>query len=275
MKGQPTERDMTTNRLPRSVLGFLKGAGTLLVGFALWAIVSGMFRSGSEYVSRQTMTAARMERLLEREPSLASLSQAFKVYYPEDYDEILNEISETYRSTMSDDEAGERVFYLMRDWVVQKKSAILQAPDRELARLADIQARLVASLRTENVRTCADFGMSGIRPNTDLSEPTVLILSESAAQMLRAAYMGETAPVNRDLNTVADHHWGTFLEEIRSNGTSERIVSMLGSSDLTTASTNDQCEVSVALYQALADLPDDDSALLMAVSLSEMPSTEN
>jgi hypothetical protein len=196
----------------------------------------------------------------EQNSAMRETLAALRVHYPAEHRAMLARVAAAVRE--SGPRAGSRAGYLfLQNLLVAKGNAIASAPDRQLVRLAGLQAELAQSLRDRDVALCARFAVSDLGQQARLSPDLERLLGRLSAAQIMAARLGETSG-RRPRPPLSEADGGALLAQIRS--VDSGAARMIEDGSIARASPAQQCHAGVILYRAIADLPPAISANVMA-----------
>jgi hypothetical protein len=224
--------------------------GALSIGFSLW--------------SGRAWTADMMRAEFERQPEVRATAQALDRYYPQDYQRLLERLAAAANRRSGN--ARTEGFTAVRQFMLSKVQAVTSAPDADLVALADASSEFVRVLKRSNRAACTQFVMSGPSPGTRLSPEVMERLNAMNVLQLRAAHNGE-GPNRVVRGEISDEDALAWMERLRTidPATARRVEE----DSMTRASPEEQCAGGAAIYQAVAELPDRQSAAVMATLIRE------
>lgn len=246
-------------------LGLLLKLGAFAVAFIVAkAIVSG----GFAFVERKSTQPANVERIVQANPDLAAMYGPLKEFFPGKYNEVIAHVAELARSGASEQEISAYTFNASRQFVTSHMDDIAGASTDTLVQIAKLHSDIASALANESKTACAEFGMTGVNQSTaaSLSKTTLGRFSNGAGLMFRAAHEGTVSPINRG-KELSEEDAKALITAVRDTGLSDDKVEVLFSERVSQASVPDQCRMTVALYEAVASLPAEQSARITAFLL--------
>lgn len=206
----------------------------------------------------------RLDRTVAGDPVMSALSESF----PIEWQEMRSEMVADVRSSISALDVERRSHARTRAFMLGKTPEIAAAPSAALLEIARKDLALVSLLQEENEQHCADFGMRGLKPGSNLSPAAMQLAGQAARARVLAARQGTDSPQPR--RPASDADWDNTFDVMQRNGTSDRVFAAFGGPTSTSA---DQCAAAVQLYRALSELPVDLAARVYASITLEAANT--
>lgn len=149
----------------------------------------------------------------------------------------------------------------MRNFMVSKTDALINAPDAELVRLGRANYALVRALRDSDVGLCAVYVSRGFGEGVRPPPAAVERLGELSRLQIRAARAGETAkrPPRPPLSEEEYAAWLAAMESA-----DPVLARMISDGSIERAPPERQCAAGIVLYRAAAELPEALSASVNA-----------
>ncbi|MEL1250730.1 hypothetical protein [Aurantiacibacter gilvus] len=233
----------------------------LAAALALAAPLAGC--DGSVFMSPEE----RLDEEIAADPALAQLYSTLEEEFPEDY----SALRQTLLDSLETDRSGQSGYYGAQSFMLQFMSRNLHhfaaSPQEHLFEVREHSIRAMEMVASEGQGMCARYTMSGLAHDDVLSSRTEMQLSRLTVAQVRAMAAGRDHPVKRGEATEAD--WDAYARKLQENGmTAEEVDAFFyGGAGLLGLSEAAQCRLGRAIYNALADLPDDVSERLSAVIL--------
>lgn len=248
--------------------------GGVVGGFLLFALVTfgakavGFFAGAgvqSVIAGQQSITPERVERELAEHPEMAETRAVLRDYYPDAWRGVLQDLSQGANSgDLSQAEVA--LFHRMRRMMVSKRHSIIAAPDADLIAIAQIYLTLSEALRESDVSLCATFFMRGLSPGYRVDPQVRALIDRASAAQLRAAYHAENGQ-RSPRRAATDADLGRWFEQIER--ASPQSATLFAEERLETATPQQQCDASVAMWGAAAALPPSQSAIVTATLMDE------
>jgi hypothetical protein len=240
--------------LPRSRSHLRIGAFVLL-GLVVLAGLALLSMRPSRLATPQGVAEA-----YDQSPAMRETMAALRTHYPAEHRAMLARVAATVR------EKGPRAasyagYLFLQNLLVAKGEAIASAPDRQLVRLAGLQAELARLLRDRDVALCARFTVSVLGYQANLGPDLERVLGRLVAAQIEAARLGETGG-RPPRPPLSEADGAALVAQVRSMDGG--VAAMMEDGSIQRAAPARQCHAGVVLYRALADLPPAISANLMA-----------
>jgi hypothetical protein len=233
--------------------------GALVAVLALSLSTSGV-RAAPEAVSAETIVKSMID-----DPTVGGMFKAFKADFPDEFQSLVSHVTEILKTGTMDDAIKFASGYL-REKTISHMTDLASAPTPELLGVLVGQRDFIVELQKENVAYCAGFGMSGLPADANLSPRALVMVNNIATLQLNAARAGIDHPTERAAMTAADVQ--ALKDSMHAAGASDALVQeTLSSPGLRTASVQEQCDGSVALYRGLAAMPPQSGAIVYSVIL--------
>ncbi|MHA7819309.1 MAG: hypothetical protein ACX930_06660 [Erythrobacter sp.] len=229
---------------------FLAGARAIVTVGAACVLLTGC------NVSRE-QEAAQIERDILATPGQQQLWRTIKDEYPQDFDTLIAQLQALDFDERRDEG---RIEAVGTDWLLNfldriAPSAVI-APPAEILSWSETERDLYAVLQRGAVDECAAMTMG---------QPITVQRSNAAASAAIArrnlAFVQAAAAGRRDPQDYAEPDeadWARLGDAIAATGLDPELQETLGSEEAMLALTRaQQCEIGVALFQGIADLPDD------------------
>lgn len=240
--------------------GLAQGRPWLAIGAAC-ALLAGC------NVSREDEAAAIEAEILAT-PGAQDLWETIKAEYPDDFDAL---VAQLQALDFADRRDEVRVEQIGADWLRAFFDRItpmaVKAPAPELIAWSAAEHDLYRTLQRGAVNECAAMTMGEWIFIEDSNAAATSAIARRNAAMVRASAAGE-----RDPQTYAepdDAAFGELGDAIAETGIDPELQSALGSDEAMQAlSVEQQCEIGVAVYAGLSNLPDDVEPAMAAYMLA-------
>lgn len=239
---------------------WLSTAAAVVVGAICFVGAKQLTSGGVSSAQRASTPKAEVERMLDErasaDPMLSAISEAF----PEEWEAMRSELADDVKSSISSSEVESRAHFRSRAFMLSKATSTAAASAASLVAVAKAEAGLISHLQGENQQACADFAVRGLQPGTDLSPAALSLIGQAARARVLATREGVDSPVNR--GPASDDDWAAVLGAMEARGASAENLQAF--SNPSAATTRQQCDGGVYLYQALASLPQEQAAKVFA-----------
>lgn len=224
--------------------------------------------AGCEMIAEQDR--AQIERDILSTPGTQGLWQAIKEEYPDDFAQLVDRIHELDFQQRSDERLGEEIG---KQWLQEFYDRIapdtVRAPAAELLAWSEQEFELYAELQRSSLSDCASMSMGEwifIDPSNITA--TAAITRRNTA-MVRAAAAGRDDP--QTYEEPSDAAFNRLGDAIADTGLEPQLQATLGSdAEMALLSPAEQCQLGVAVYQGLRDLPDDVEPEMAAYMLAPL-----
>lgn len=241
----------------------------IILGLVVAALVFVALKAGVPWIQRQMVTSSALEQQALADPAMGPLYATMKEIYPQDFERLIEDMSTRTKAGEPAETIRAQGYARMRAFSLSKVPSITRAPEASLVQLADAQRSVVTALAIQDPSLCAQYGSTGLRPDSKPNAPSMRAVGRAGEALLRAAKAGETSPVARAL---ADDpvRLTAFAERLRTNGMSQEQFAMMASpATLMSAPATTQCDITKKLYDGIAQLPDPEKAWVTAYLMNE------
>ncbi|MBX9898281.1 MAG: hypothetical protein K2Y17_10380 [Qipengyuania sp.] len=240
-----------------------KRIGGILLVVLVGSVVSALVRGGTDEALRYSQTTpAAVERAfeegIEKDPNIGVTFIALKRYYPDKYQEFVEQASRELRAGADSGEMRAFSFQFMRQFMTEESRFIARAPVAELMALQEAQLGAARALQTENPSACAHYVVDGLQQSDVPSPSAAAAVARVAAQSMRAAASGRKDGVA--VVEPSDSDWESLGAAMRDDGVSEEQLQHLADNTMSQLPDSDQCEMGISMLRAI-------------LSLSEVPAT--
>lgn len=261
-------------RRAAGVGGVIAAIAALLIGQGVGKMAG---RSARQSVERALTSTEDIERQLDElasDPVSGPLWIALRDNFPEDYAEVRESLAETIKNEPSAEAVSTAAFKAMRAFIVSKSSALPSAPDTELTRMTASHLALIKILQVEDRQACADFGESGLKQGTVLSAAAQTKATAVGVATIEAARAGTVRPMMRPLE-LSEADAVKFVTAIEKFASPKQSALILEPDSVSDATIEERCSSVVALYSALASLPEKTSASVTAALFREATNAQS
>lgn len=241
--------------------GWLSKLRALVLAGATCALVAGCTPSPEE-------EAAQIERDILATPGQEQLWRTIKAEYPQDFDALIAQLQALDFGERRDEE---RVNSVGTGWLIAFLDRIapttVMAPPAELLAWSATERDLFAVLQRGAVSECAAMTMGQAITVDQSNAAATAAIGRRNLAFVRAAAAGRRDPQTYAEPDEAD--WLRLDAAIAATGIEPRLQGTLGSPQAMMAlSPSEQCEVGVALYTGIAELPDEFEPVMAAYLLA-------
>lgn len=238
------------------------------IGLVAALVVGGLVSGGFGYFGQSRVpTEIELESQLLNDSNFGELYVVLKEEFPEDYGRFKTEMISVVQRGGDSSEGFDMGRRFIRQFLVAHRSEFTRSPEAELLRARDLNIRTIELLAGESDELCAHFAMSGLRQDDRPSSRTLKRMAQAGVAQLRAIAAGRDNPTPRDEPTEQDSN--QFIASLSSAGLTDAEIDMFlaGGPALEAQPIDRQCEMGLALYRGLADVPPAASARLSAALL--------
>jgi hypothetical protein len=259
------QRD-SKKRLPTWVL-ILGGVLSLaLIGPTVRYIVSNGVQAATS--ASESPTTAEVRSAFEMQFSNDPMFKALRVNFPSDYEQMVEQLSQSVSSqTMTQAEIGRSGFLMSRNFMSSKFDSISQAPPAQLKSVVDSQYKMASYLADHDVTLCARMAVNGLDSASGLSEEFLKLGSYFGQTLVEAARAGQDYPTKYTDISMADIEF--LREKMSLRPTGKRSADLFFTNTISEASEQEQCAVSVDLFQALSSMSPYKASMWMSPMFQE------
>lgn len=195
--------------------------------------------------------------------------QTIRRLYPTEYEKFIDENFNAARRNLGDEAALRRVgTTTIASFFRRKISDVVNAPAPVLARINSRQLDLVRALRKDQAQACAQYVNAGFDGTTELPLPLQQRATGISIAILEAAKEGSRRPRDRSRGAMDTDAAVAWLDKIVQVEPSPAIHKMMDDEAAQQAATPDQtCQMGIAIYAAIAELPAEQAAKMTAYML--------
>lgn len=243
----------------------------VVVAVFVLAFASAALYFGQNWLdSRPENVAEAFDRYVDEDPTMGPFFRVMREEYPTDYVALKERLAAMQQQGTTGLPMKQATKAFMQNFMRRHAQELFAAPDADLLSLRDEHISLVEAIRDESTAMCAHFVVNGIEPTDTPSQDLVARLGRVGVRNIRAMAHGRDNPVARGRPTEADVR--RFAGALRRQGIDNRGISLLiDGGDIAALPEAKQCQLGVALYRALADVPPASSVRLTAVILAQPP----
>lgn len=247
-------------------MAFFKRVTAVRYALPLAALALGLSACSAPKTREQA--SQEFEESLLAEPETKAFWEAVKQDFPADFDELVGRGVDAEMKGALSQEAG---IAIGKEWLAEFEmthgQSMKLAPNTQIAALLDSTIDLIKTFEVRDKPSCAKLAI-GETFDTSMMSPRIQnAVQRNKVDMIRAMSAGQTDPQQRGEPGESDYL--TLYAKMRALGADERLMTILGDEGrLMRAAPEDQCSIGVYLYQAMDQLPEDQSARLGAFLLS-------
>ncbi|MEM7780056.1 MAG: hypothetical protein AAF697_06675 [Pseudomonadota bacterium] len=212
--------------------------------------------------------AAAIEKGIMQNPESRELWSTIKTEYPQDFDALITQIQALGISGMQDEE---RVREVSLQWLQNFFAKIgpdtVKAPASDLLAMSAAEAEFFQTMQTAAVEQCAAMAVGQfvlVDPNNAIAAGA---MTDRNTAMIRAAVAGRANPQTYAQPTDAE--WAQYQASIAATGVAPYLQAALDSDEeLAALSTDEKCDLGVAVYTGIADLDDEAEPVIAAYMLA-------
>lgn len=212
--------------------------------------------------------AAAIEADILSTPGSEELWSAIKLEYPEDFAALVAQIQALDFSERRDATKVEQVGATwLRRFFDRITADAVRAPAAELVQWSLEERQLYRTLQANAENECAAMTMGEWIFVDQSNIPVSRAIARRNAAMVRASAAGKRDP--QDYGEPSDAAFGRLGDSIAATGLRPELQATLGSNEAMLALTRqEQCEIGVAVYSGLSNLPDDVEPQMAAYMLA-------
>ncbi|MET0269559.1 MAG: hypothetical protein ABW173_03930 [Sphingomonas sp.] len=226
----------------------------------MWRLMAGALIAlfvfgGLSYWQRARNDPDAVIDRLAADPSFGNAFTVFQREFPADYAAFRQQAKANFAADATPEVGYGRMMAFMRQWVDSKRPLILRADGEALAALIAEQNRMLRHLLATDVQECATFGMEGRMASPDMKDAGLRRLAaDGMERTLLAIKSGERAGASPpEALTEADHRIFRAALDRRVSDASK--LALLTSGALPSAKPETQCNLMIAMTEAIGDLP--------------------
>lgn len=236
-------------------------ASALALAAAACAMLSGCNPSPEE-------EAAQIERDILSTPGQEQLWRTIQTEYPQDFAALIAQLQALDSGERRDED---RIKAVGTGWLIAFLDRIapttVMAPPAQLLAWSATERDLFAVLQRGAVAECAAMTMGEAITVDQSNAAATAAIGRRNLAFVRAAAAGRRDP--QEYAQPAEADWLRLDAAIAATGIEPRLQNTLGSPEAMMAlSPSEQCEVGVALYKGIADLPDEVEPVMAAYLLA-------
>ena len=252
--------------------GLRKGL-TWVAGIAAFfiakAVVGGLMHDGSSgRFQTDAQIKARSEQAIGANPAQSVVFGALKRDFPERYDAFLNLIVNEVRTGKTEAEARADGFAFMRRTVKENTPNLRSAPTENLMQIAHLQSAVSVSLQGSSSVNCAHFANEGLQVYDSIAPDGAALLAQLSAAILHAARKGIDHATAKRPETLNEQDAQKFALAISRQSLNTRQLDAFQSGKMNSLTPGDQCEIGVAVYKAITQLPAETMANVTATLMA-------
>jgi hypothetical protein len=250
------------NQGPRGSIGtgLLIGVAALVLLGLAGRIVSGVLPRSEAQLARE------FDQFVDGNGDGAGALRTLRTEFPDDYAAIRRQVAADLRSGLPPKEAGKRGFLTMRQVTIRALPQAAGAPDADLVAFARISREFVEHLQATDQKKCADYGMRGFSPDMEFSSATLKRVDELVMAQLCLSKVGGQSRLARP--AIGDQDFPVLGRAMLASGADEALLVKMDAPG-STPSAAEECRFTVALYRAVDQMPDKESARWTGFLLQE------
>ncbi|GAA4643420.1 hypothetical protein GCM10023115_13800 [Pontixanthobacter gangjinensis] len=201
-------------------------------------------------------------------PDTKAFWEAVKQDFPAEFDELVGRgVDAEMKSSLSKDDG----IAIGKQWLGELEAmhgqSVKLAPNAQIAALLDSTLNLMKTFEVSDKPSCAKLAVGETFDTSLMSSRVQNAVQRNKVDLIRAMAGGQSHPQPRSEPAEGDYQ--ALYARMRGLGTDERLMKILGDEGrLMRAAPEDQCSIGVFLYEAMDQLPEDQSARLGAFLLS-------
>lgn len=210
------------------------------------------------YAKRPGGPEAAFEKFVETDPNMGPMFQAFRQYFPNDYNALKTEVIAQYRAGA--DQAAVNMIGFTRMAAFRKAHTrdLAQAPAAEFHAFRKAQADLMHGLAAESQTMCAQYAFSTLQPTNKPSPKVQKLIADFGTIQFQAIAAGQKTPAKRELSAPTEADSKALVEQMKREGIGDsQLATFLGQPGGTPMTEADQCKTGVMLIDALGKLPEE------------------
>ncbi len=208
------------------------------------------------------VTPASVRAQYEDDPTVGEMFRALRDNYPDEYARMVSLTVEGANAKRSDAEMKQRGFDEMQSFVRSKFVVIESAQVADLRAVALAYSALMHTLQRDDAGLCARFATSGFRAADTLPPDSMKAMVHVNALQLHAMRRAEASPAPAR-GALAQPDAVAFMTAVAKENPAA-VPLLRDQALLNGASDQDKCAVGVAIYDAVASLPEGQAANLIA-----------
>lgn len=210
---------------------------------------------------------AQLDEAVRKEMQTTQFSNALSTHFPAEYKEFLSDILAA-GSKGTEQDVKLASYQFMKRFMRTQMPHIVLAQDAAIQKIIDEQVDVITLFKDQSVKLCADFGMRGLGPDSNVDDAAIKELGDVVTAQIVAAHEGKENPVQRTAPDAED--WKKLIAAMKARGAAETLLSKIFIvGDLNGLTVEEECDFSYILLTALADLDADTRIRLFALFLGE------
>jgi hypothetical protein len=209
-----------------------------------------------------TVSPTSIRTQFESDPTMGEMFRALRDDYPDEYERLVSLTVEGTEEKRSDAEMKQRGFDEMRGFMRTKLPMIERAPAADLRALGLAYAALMHTLQRDDTGLCARFAIKGFQATDTISPDAMKAMVHVNALQVHAMRHVEASPA-AERGPLAQRDAAAFMAAVVKESTAVAPL-LRDQAKLNAASDQDKCALGVAIYDAVASLPEAQAANLTA-----------
>ncbi len=210
---------------------------------------------------------AELERTLVEESEGAELFAVIQEEYPEDLSVLLDQLQNVDSADRNEARGKEIGAAWLQDFMTRIGPDAVKAPADALLVWSATEAELYKTLQRGAQSECATMTMGGWVMVEEGNAVVQAAIQRRNTAMVRSAAAGRDDP--QEYGEPSQEQLDQLGEAIAATGIDPQVQAVIGSlPDMQALPTPEQCQIGVAFYQGITDLPDDVEPTVAAYMLS-------
>lgn len=245
------------------VLGCVAAGLYVFAGRAAWDINPPAASPAAQ------VTTAALEQEMKNLGKAGALFEVLKAEFPDEYTAFLAQAVDNHNKGASFSDSKREGFLFMRGITQKYMQNMILAPDEEMTVFIKTQQALINHLQQEDIQQCADFGMRGFKEDIILSPKAMDLAAETGIAQIKGIRAGIDNPTARDAATPED--WKVVFQVMMQHGATPEDIQRLATAATTPLTTEQECNISVKMFAAIASLPQAMRGKVFATMLRHLP----
>ncbi len=210
---------------------------------------------------------AAIEREFLNSAESGELFAVIKQEYPDQIDELISQIQAVPAAERSEERGQEIGAQWLLAFMEQIGPDAVKAPADTLLVWSATEAELYEALQRSAPEDCAKMTMGGLVMLDDSNNAARAAIERRNAAMVRSAASGRDDP--QDYAEPNQDELNRLGDSIAATGIDPELQALFGQvPEMQALPASDQCELGVAFYQGITNLPDDVEPVIAAYMLS-------
>lgn len=238
-----------------------------IVVLVIAAAVAGSLATRYFSAYERKSDIAQMDEAVRKEMQTAQFAKALSTHFPAEYKEFLSDILAA-GSNGTEQDVKLASYQFMKRFMRTQMPNIVLAQDAAIQKIIDEQVDVIALFKGQSVKLCADFGMRGLGPDSNVDDAAIKELGDVVTSQILAAHDGTQSPVTR--TPPGAEEWKKLIAVMQARGASEPLLSKIFIvGDLSGLTVEEECDFSYILLTAMGDLETETRIRLFTLFLKE------